>query len=154
MKVKFSYMGKMLFVDLNNMKTHDEEISEKLAREYIGGYGLGARIILERMKQGVDPLSPGNIFGIGTGPLTLSGMVSSCRHTTMGKSPLTGYWGDANSGGNFGNGFKASGYDMAFFEGKADHPVYWKKRYICRVQLAQSTAMYPAQAGYATSPPF
>lgn len=124
MKVKHAYMGKMLFVDLNNMNTHDEEISEELAREYIGGYGLGARIILERMKQGVDPLSPGNIFGIGTGPLTLSGMVSSCRHTTMGKSPLTGYWGDANSGGNFANTFKASGYDMVFFEGKADHPVY------------------------------
>jgi len=124
MKVKHAYMGKMLFVDLNNMKTHDEEIFEDLARDYIGGYGLGARIILERMKQGVDPLSPGNIFGIGTGPLTLSGMVSSCRHTTMGKSPLTGYWGDANSGGNFSNTFKASGYDMVFFEGKADHPVY------------------------------
>jgi len=124
MKVKHGYMGRMLFVDLNNMKTHDEEISEKLAREYIGGYGLGSRIILERMKQGVDPLSPGNIFGIGTGPLTLSGMVSSCRHTTMGKSPLTGYWGDANSGGNFANAFKASGYDMVFFEGRADHPAY------------------------------
>ncbi|MBN1832724.1 MAG: aldehyde ferredoxin oxidoreductase family protein [Deltaproteobacteria bacterium] len=124
MKVKYSYMGKMLFVDLDNMKTHDEEISEELARQYIGGYGLGARIILERMQQGVDPLSPGNIFGIGTGPLTLSGMVSSCRHTTMGKSPLTGYWGDANSGGNFANAFKGSGYDMVFFEGRANHPVY------------------------------
>jgi aldehyde:ferredoxin oxidoreductase len=124
MKVKYSYMGKMLFVDLNNMKTYDEEISEKLAREYIGGYGLGSRIILERMRQGVDPLSPDNIFGIGTGPLTLSGAVSSCRYTTMGKSPLTGYWGDANSGGNFANTFKASGYDMVFFEGRADHPVY------------------------------
>ena len=124
MKVKHAYMGRMLFVDLNNMKTCDKEISEELAREYIGGYGLGARIILERMKQGVDPLSPDNIFGIGTGPLTLSGMVSSCRHTTMGKSPLTGYWGDANSGGNFANAFKGSGYDMVFFEGRADHPVY------------------------------
>jgi aldehyde:ferredoxin oxidoreductase len=124
MKVKYGYMGKILFVDLNNMKIHDEEISEKLARGYIGGYGLGARIILERMKQGVDPLSPDNIFGIGTGPLTLSGTVSSCRYTTMGKSPLTGYWGDANSGGNFANTFKASGYDMVFFEGRAEHPVY------------------------------
>jgi aldehyde:ferredoxin oxidoreductase len=124
MKAKYGYMGKMLFVDLNNMKIHDEEVSEELARKYIGGYGLGARVIFERMKQGVDPLSPYNIFGIGTGPLTLSGTVSSCRYTTVGKSPLTGYWGDANSGGNFANTFKASGYDMVFFEGRADHPVY------------------------------
>jgi aldehyde:ferredoxin oxidoreductase len=124
MKAKYGYMGKMLFVDLTNRKIREEELPEKMARDYIGGYGIGARILTERMKQGADPLGPDNIFGIGTGPMTLSGMVSSCRHTTFGKSPLTGYWGDANSGGNFANTFKASGYDMVFFEGKADRPVY------------------------------
>ncbi len=124
MRARYGYMGKMLFVDLTSMKFHEEEITEELARNYIGGYGIGGRVIMERMRPGVDPLGPENIFGIGTGPLTLSGMVSTCRFTTMGKSPLTGYWGDANSGGDFANGFKASGYDIVFFEGKADHPVY------------------------------
>ena len=60
---------------------------------FVGGYGIGARIIMERMKPGVDPLGPDNIFGIGTGPLTLSGVYSTCRFATMGKSPLTGYLG-------------------------------------------------------------
>ena len=124
MKVKYGYMGKMLFVDLSNSRIHEEELTEEVARGFIGGYGIGARIILERMKPGADPLGPDNIFGIGTGPLTLSGTISTCRFTTMGKSPLTGFWGDANSGGNFANVLKASGYDIAFFEGKADHPVY------------------------------
>ncbi len=124
MSANFGYMGKMLFVDLENKKIHEEELGRDLARKYIGGYGIGARIIMERMKPGVDPLGPENIFGVGTGPLTLSGMVSTCRHTTMGKSPLTGYWGDANSGGNFANVLKATGYDMIFFEGKSENPVY------------------------------
>jgi len=124
MKAEFGYMGKMLFVDLTNRKTHEEDLSEEIARGFIGGYGVGARIIMERMKAGADPLGPDNILGFGTGPLTLSGMTSSCRYTAMGKSPLTGYWGDANSGGNFANVFKASGYDAVFFEGRAEHPVY------------------------------
>jgi aldehyde:ferredoxin oxidoreductase len=124
MKAKYGYMGKMLFVDLTNRRMHEEELSETMARKFVGGYGVGARIIMERMKPGADPLGPDNIFGIGTGPLTLSGVVSTCRFTTMGKSPLTGFWGDANSGGNFANTMKGSGYDIVFFEGKSERPVY------------------------------
>ncbi len=123
-RARYGYMGKMLFVDLANGTWHEEELSEEMARKFVGGYGIGARIILERMKPGADPLGPDNIFGIGTGPLTLSGVYASCRFTTMGKSPLTGYWGDANCGGDFANAFKAAGYDLVFFEGKAEHPVY------------------------------
>ena len=124
MKVRYGYMGKMLSVNLSNRKIHEEELTDELARNYIGGYGIGARIMMERMKPGVDPLGPDNIFGVGTGPLTLSGVISTCRYHTMGKSPLTNYWGGANSGGNFANALKASGYDLVFFEGKAEHPVY------------------------------
>jgi aldehyde:ferredoxin oxidoreductase len=123
-RARYGYMGRLLFVDLTSGTFHEEELSEAMARRFVGGYGVGARIIMERMKPGVDALAPESIFGIGTGPLTLSGVYSTCRFATMGKSPLTGYWGDANSGGDFANALKASGYDIVFFEGKADHPVY------------------------------
>ena len=121
MKARYGYVGKMLFVNLSNGTIC---LSEDMARNFIGGYGIGARILYERMKPGADPLSPDNIFALGTGPLTLAGTVSTCRFTAMGKSPLTGFWGDANSGGNYAIAQRASGYDMLFFEGKADHPVY------------------------------
>lgn len=124
MRAKYGYMGKMLFVDLTNRKTVEEDLTEELGRGYIGGYGIGARIIYERMKPGADPLGPDNILGIGTGPFTGSGTISTSRFITMGKSPLTGYWGDANSGGNFPAALKAAGYDIVFFLGKADRPVY------------------------------
>ena len=118
MKAGLGYMGRLLFVDLTNRSVREEELSSRTARAFVGGYGIGARIITERMKAGADPLGPENIFGIGTGPFTLSGVVSSCRFTTMGKSPLTGFWGDANSGGNFANTLKASGFDILFCRGK------------------------------------
>jgi aldehyde:ferredoxin oxidoreductase len=123
-KAKYGYVGRMLFVNLSDGKTRTEEVSEDLAKAFVGGYGIGARIMYERMKPGADPLGPENMFALGTGPLTLAGTVSTCRYTAMGKSPLTGYWGDANSGGNFAIALRASGYDFVFFEGKAEHPVY------------------------------
>ena len=114
----------MLFVNLSDGTTRAEDLSEDLAKGFIGGYGIGSRILYERMKPGIDPLGPDNLFALGTGPLTLAGTVSTCRFTVMGKSPLTGYWGDANSGGNFAIALKSSGYDFVFFEGKSEHPVY------------------------------
>jgi aldehyde:ferredoxin oxidoreductase len=124
MKAKYGYIGRMLFVNLSEGKTRAEELSDDIARKFIGGYGIGSRVIYGRMKAGVDPLGPENILAFGTGPLTLAGTISTCRFTVMGKSPLTGYWGDANSGGNFAIALRASGYDFVFFEGKAEHPVY------------------------------
>jgi len=117
-------MGKVLFVDLSKGELKDEALDEKLCREFIGGYGIGARIIYSRQKGGVDPLGPENIFGILTGPLTGTPALSGTRYTVMGKSPLTGTWGDANSGGYFGPYLKFAGYDGVLASGISAKPVY------------------------------
>ncbi len=117
------YMGKVLFVDLSKGELKDETLDEKLCRDFIGGYGFGARIIYSRQKAGVDPLGPENIFGIFTGPLTGTPTLSGTRYTVVGKSPLTGTWGDANSGGYFGPNLKYAGYDGIFFTGASEKPV-------------------------------
>jgi aldehyde:ferredoxin oxidoreductase len=118
------YMGKMLWVDLSNKKITEEILDEKLCHTYIGGYGLGARILFERMKPGIDPLSPQNILGFLTGPFTGTPALGGARYVVVGKSPLTGTWGDANSGGNFGPYLRFSGYDAVFFTGTSPKPVY------------------------------
>jgi aldehyde:ferredoxin oxidoreductase len=117
-------MGKMLMVDLSRNELKDEALDEKLCRQFIGGYGVGARILFSRQKAGVDPLGPDNIFGILTGPFTGTPALSGTRYTVVGKSPLTGGWGDANSGGYFGARLKFAGYDAVFFTGISEKPVY------------------------------
>ena len=52
------YMGKILFVNLSTGELKDEVLEEKLCREFVGGYGIGARVIYSRQKPGVDPLGP------------------------------------------------------------------------------------------------
>ncbi len=117
-------MGKVLFVDLSKGELKDEVLDEKLCYDFIGGYGIGARIIYGRQKAGVDPLGPGNILGFVTGPLTGTPASMGARYTVMGKSPLTGGWGDANSGGDFGPYLKFAGYDGIFVSGASEKPVY------------------------------
>lgn len=118
------FMGKMLWVDLSRNKLEDEALDEGLGRQFIGGYGLGARILFSRQKAGVDPLGPNNILGLTTGMLTGTPSISASRYIMVGKSPLTGGWGDANSGGNVGPYLKFAGYDNIFFSGIAEKPVY------------------------------
>jgi aldehyde:ferredoxin oxidoreductase len=118
------YMGKILFVDLSTGGLKDEGLEEELCRDFIGGYGIGARILYSRQKAGVDPLGPENTLGFITGPLTGTPATTGTRYAAVAKSPLTGGWGDANSGGYFGPHLKFAGYDAVFFNGIADKPVY------------------------------
>ena len=118
------YMGKILFVDLSKGELRDEVLDERFCRDLIGGYGFGARILLSQQKAGVDPLGPENMLGILTGPFTGSPALSGSRYVVIGKSPLTGTWGDANSGGYFGPNLKFAGYDGVFFTGVSQKPVY------------------------------
>jgi aldehyde:ferredoxin oxidoreductase len=117
------YVGRLLFVDLSSGQMHDEPLDERLCRRFIGGYGVGARIVYDRMGAGVDALGPENILGFMTGPLTGTAIFGS-RYTVFAKSPLTHGWGDANSGGEFGPHLKFAGYDGVVFEGVSETPVY------------------------------
>jgi aldehyde:ferredoxin oxidoreductase len=118
------YMGKILFVNLSTGEIKEETPDESLYRDYIGGYGIGARILYDRMKPGVDPLGPDNILGLLTGPLTGTPATLGTRYAAVAKSPITGGWGDANSGGSFGPYLKFAGYDAVFFNGISEKPVY------------------------------
>ncbi|MFC1991223.1 aldehyde ferredoxin oxidoreductase family protein [Chloroflexota bacterium] len=118
------YMGKILFVNLSTGEIAEEIPDESLYRDFIGGYGIGAKILYDRQKAGVDPLGPDNMFGLITGPLTGTPANTGARYTAVCKSPLTGGWGDANSGGIFGPTLKFAGYDGVFFTGISDKPVY------------------------------
>ncbi|MBN1189500.1 MAG: aldehyde ferredoxin oxidoreductase family protein [Dehalococcoidales bacterium] len=118
------YMGKILWVNLSTGEIREEAPDEKTYRDFLGGYGLGAKVIYDNQKAGADPLGPDNILGLVTGPLTGTPAVTGVRYVAVGKSPITGGWGDANSGGYFGPYLKFAGYDAVFFTGVSEKPVY------------------------------
>ncbi len=118
------FIGKILWVDLSKKEITDEALDDKLGRDFLGGYGLGARILFSRLKPGIDPLGPENILGFVTGVLTGTDAIGGSRYVAVAKSPLTMGWGEANSGGDFGPYLKFAGYDAVFIKGASDKPVY------------------------------
>jgi aldehyde:ferredoxin oxidoreductase len=118
------YIGKILFVDLSTGAIKEEALGEKMCHDFIGGYGIGARILYSRQKAGIDPLGPENTLGLISGPLTGTPLPTGLRYSAVAKSPLTGGWGDANSGGFFGPYLKFAGFDAVFFTGISPKPVY------------------------------
>jgi aldehyde:ferredoxin oxidoreductase len=118
------YMGKYCIINLSNGKTEVVEPDDSFYQKYLSGYGLGAAVITERQKAGIDPLSPESYFGICSGLLTGTGASFSGRFMVVGKSPLTGGWGDANAGGFLSRELKRTGYDAIFFTGAAKKPVW------------------------------
>jgi aldehyde:ferredoxin oxidoreductase len=119
------YMGEILNVNLTNGKIEKEPLNEELCRDYVGGYGLAAKLLYERIPAGANPLGPNNILGLMTGPLTGTPAVIGSRFVAVAKSPKTaGGWGDANCGGFFGPHLKFAGFDGVLFSGVASRPVY------------------------------
>jgi aldehyde:ferredoxin oxidoreductase len=115
---------KVLDIDLNTQTYKTYPLDMEMARLYIGGRGLGARLLWDMVRPDVDPLSPENVLIFANGPLTGTGYQTSNRFSVTTKSPLTGTILDANSGGFWGMQFKKTGHDVMIIRGKAEKPVW------------------------------
>lgn len=143
------YYGKLLDINLSTRKVKVVEIPESDLRNFIGGRGLGMKILTDRIKKpGLDPLSPANPLLFMPGPFSGLPIPNSSRTCVVTKSPRTspvnpphkhssgvGY---ANMGGYFGPELRFAGYDALIVTGRARKPVY-----ICieddRVEIRDAT---------------
>ena len=112
----------VLEVDLSSGKSQVITISEDDRKLYLGGKGLGLKLLEERLSPGIDPLSEENILIIMTGVYMNSGVPCSARFAAVTKSPLTGIILSSSCGGPFGRALKTEGYDGIIIKGKAPKP--------------------------------
>lgn len=117
------YAGRYLRVDLTAGHIEELDLPVQWAEMYLGGNGIGTKILWDEVPAWVNPLQPENALILATGPLCGSPMPNSGRVEWIGKSPLSGIYGDANAGGHFGPELKAAGYDLVIFTGRAAEPV-------------------------------
>ena len=120
----FGYMGKILRVDLTSGNITEESPKEEDRKMFLGGSGLATKYLFDEVPKGADPLGPENELIFMAGPLTGTESPSAGRYCVVTKSPLTGFWGEANSGGNWGVYLKISGFDGIIFKGISPKPVY------------------------------
>jgi aldehyde:ferredoxin oxidoreductase len=120
----YGYVGRILRVDLTEKSITVEPLRTDLANNYIGGRGLGARILWEEVEPGLNPLSPRNKLMFLTGPLTGTRASSATKFAVVTKSFLTGIYAVSLCSGTFGPDLKYAGFDGIIIEGKAEKPVY------------------------------
>ncbi|MDT8400855.1 MAG: aldehyde ferredoxin oxidoreductase family protein, partial [Bacteroidales bacterium] len=128
------YFGRLLEVNLSTGKIEKTQIPESDIQNFLGGRGLGAKILYDRLKPGTDPMSPENILMFMTGPFVAYPIPSSSRTCVVTKSPRTSpvekkyehssTLSYANMGGFFGPELRYAGYDGLLVTGKSDKPVY------------------------------
>jgi len=117
-------MRKILRVDLSAALTWEEPLNETYAHDFVGGSGLAARYLFDLVDGNTDPLGPENPLIFMTGPLVGTAVSCSGRYSICALSPLTGIWGEANSGGFFGPELRFAGFDGILFSGHAQKPVW------------------------------
>lgn len=119
----FGWNGVFLQVNLSKNKAVAESYNANLALNFLGGRGFAAKILWDKLKPGIDPLSPENKLVFAAGPLTGFSLPNSGKFVVAAKSPLTGGYGDGNIGTVAAVQMRKAGYDAVIIEGKAKTPV-------------------------------
>jgi len=118
------FRGAILDVDLSSACASVFEPPEAWYRHFLGGRGLGVRILASSVPRGLDPLDPAMPLLFLVGPLTGTNFPTAGRFVVVSRSPLTGTVFDAHSGGFFGAALEACGVDGIRVTGASPGPVY------------------------------
>ena len=119
-----AYYEKLARINLSTGEIKVEKLDLELAHKFIGGRGLGTKILYDEGVATVDPLSPENKLIYITGPMTGAAAPSTGRYMVVTKSPLTGMIACSNSGGIWGAKLKHAGWDAIIVEGQAPEWTY------------------------------
>jgi len=124
------YNGKIAYINLTNQVVDVKDLDPQIAKDYLGGTGLSAKITYDLLSEKDfetlknNPFSEINPLIFATGPVTGTIRPSSGRYSVTAISPLTGIWGEGTSGGYFPISLRNSGFDAIVITGKSKKPIY------------------------------
>lgn len=129
--------NKILRVDLTSRTIREESMDSSIYRKFLGGAGLGSKIMYSEVSSRINPLGPENKILFCVGPYQATKLPGSAKWSLVSKSPLTETYAESSAGGKWGAMFKKAGYDLLIIEGHSDKPVYL---WICdgRIEIRQA----------------
>src|SRR3990172_8351857 len=135
------YTGKILRVDLSTGKISSEDTMKY--KDYLGGVGLGYKILWDEVQPGTGAWSPENRIIFGVGPLTGSGSPLSGRVSITSLYPMhpQELAISGHMGGHWGAELKYAGWDSIIVQGKAEKPV-WLYINDDKVELRDATRLW------------
>lgn len=115
---------KILKVDLSRRQAVDVELDPRDISLFLGGRGLGAKLLWDHLPAGAEPFSPETRVSFSAGPAQAAGLVMTGKSIVSFKSPATGYYSYASGGGALGDHLRRCGYFALLLEGAASEPIY------------------------------
>jgi aldehyde:ferredoxin oxidoreductase len=123
----FGYHSCYLRIDVSSGHAERVPLSDDVLRQYIGGCGLGARLLLDealRLRSGqggatADPLSPEAPLVFAFSPLVGSPLTTSAKFAVVSRSPLTERFNDSLASSGFALAGKRCGCDAMVIVGRA-----------------------------------
>ena len=87
--MSYGWAGSNLEIDLSQGKIEKKEGDSELNETYLGGRGIGSKILWDRVPPETDPFSSDNLLIFGTGVLTGTPAPSANRTILTTRSPQT-----------------------------------------------------------------
>jgi aldehyde:ferredoxin oxidoreductase len=120
--VPFGYHGCALRIDVSSGRGERRPLADEVLRQFIGGAGLGVRLLLDEGRAGLDPLDPRAPLIFAFSPLVGSPLTTSAKFAVLSKSPLTSRINDALASSGFAIAGKGCGCDALVIVGRAAEP--------------------------------
>ena len=115
----FGYHGCYLRIDVSTGASKYVPLSDNVLREYLGGSGLGVKLLLDEGAAVMDPLAPEAPLVFAFSPLVGSPLTTSAKFAVVSKSPLTGRINDSLASSGFAIAGKRCGCDAIVIVGRA-----------------------------------
>jgi aldehyde:ferredoxin oxidoreductase len=115
-------LRRVLYIDLGKEESWVED-RQDLFDQWMGGTGVGIKLLMEECPEGVDPLSPKAPIIFCIGPLNGMFPVATKMVATF-KSPLTGELGESYAGGRLPMAARFAGHEAIVIRGAAQRPSY------------------------------
>jgi aldehyde:ferredoxin oxidoreductase len=115
----FAFHGCYLRIDVTAGRSERVPLPAAVLRDYIGGSGLGARLLLDEGGALADPLSPEAPIVFAFSPLVGSPLTTSAKFAVVSRSPLTHRFNDSLASSGFALAGKRCGCDAIVIVGRA-----------------------------------
>jgi len=116
--------NKILKVDLSQKSTEVEELDDEIIKKYLGGNGLGIKLLHEETEERIEAFSKENPLIFVPGALNGSKIPMTEKCGFYSKSPLTGIMAEGIFGGSLGEEVKKAGFDALVIKGKCENLSY------------------------------
>jgi len=115
----YGYHGSYLRIDLSSGAAERVPLADAVLRQFIGGSGLGVKLLLDEGAALMDPLAPAAPLVFAFSPLVGSPLTTSAKFAVVSKSPLTERINDSLASSGFAIAGKGCGCDAMMIVGRA-----------------------------------